>query len=185
MNPPSNELPKSNAQSEVNHLMIDFETLDTKPTSVVLSLGLVLFNKYNILASAHFDFEIEGQMHNGRTISAQTLMWWLNQKTGRNFITPAEHYSTTLSKVIYWIQTMGSAHGGFENVWANDPDFDCAILEDLIPLSIPYKFWQKRSLRTFVQYVGNGVKVPRTEGQQHNALVDALDQAKYVMERLP
>jgi exodeoxyribonuclease VIII len=168
----------------MNHLMIDFETLDNKPTSVVLSVGLVLFNKYNILASNYFDFEIKGQMENGRTISADTLMWWLNQTSGRKFTPPAEHYSTTLGKIIYWIQNMVDAHGKFENVWANDPDFDCAILEDLIPLSIPYKYYHKRSLRTFIQYVGGGVKVSRTEGQQHNALVDAIDQAKYVMERL-
>lgn len=169
----------------MNHLMIDFETLDTKPTAVVLSLGVVLFNKHNILASAKFDFEIAGQMANGRTISPDTIMWWLNQKTGRNFVTPTEHYTTTLGKLIHWIQTMRQAHGDFDQVWANDPGFDCAILENLIPLSIPYQFWQTRSMRTFIQYVGNGVKVQRTEGMHHDALVDALDQAKYIMERLP
>lgn len=168
----------------MNHLMIDFETLDTKPTSVVLSLGLVLFNKYNILASNYFEFEIAGQIENKRTMSADTIMWWLNQTNGRKFTPPAEHYSTTLGKIIYWIETVYQSHGKAENIWANDPDFDCAILEDLIPLSIPYKYYHKRSLRTFVQYVGNNVKVPRTEGQHHNALIDALDQTRYVMERL-
>jgi hypothetical protein len=168
----------------MNHLMIDFETLDTKPTSVVLSLGIVMFNKYNILASNYFEFEIKGQMDNGRTMSADTIMWWLNQSTGRKFAPPTEHYTTTLGKIIYWLDVIVKSHGKFDNVWANDPDFDCAILENLIPLSIPYQYWQKRSVRTFREYVGKGAKIIRTEGQQHNALIDAVDQARYIMERL-
>lgn len=166
-----------------SHLMIDFETLDTKASSVVLSLGLVLFNKELVVSQAYFEFDIKSQIETGRTMSADTIMWWLNQTSGRKFIPPNEHFKITLQKLQLWLK---QCHASFkiEKCWANDPDFDCAILESLLENDVPYKYYQKRSMRTFVEYVGKGVKIPRTEGQQHNALVDALDQAKYVMERL-
>lgn len=168
-----------------NHLMLDFETLDTTATSVVLSLGIVLFNKEKILTSSYYEFDIKSQMEQGRTMSADTIMWWLNQTSGRKFTPPSEHYVQTLYKIKLWFDSLVVA-GGFDEVWANDPNFDCAILEDLFKPhgGVPYKFWQTRSMRTFIKYVGKGEKVKRTEGQKHNALVDALDQAEYVRARL-
>jgi hypothetical protein len=175
----------------MNHLMIDFETLDTTPTAVVLSLGGVFFNKNNIISTFYCEFDVESQMRNRRTISADTIMWWLNQTTGRKF-TPdkGKTFDVSLNEFLAWLQKCKMDNLGFDNVWANDPDFDCAILENLInslhgPNVIPYPFWQKRSMRTFIEYVGKGKKVQRTQVQQHNALVDAIDQARYVMELLP
>ncbi len=70
-------------------LMFDLETLDTKPSAVVLSIGAVVWEaKY--LPSEHkikwyeVDkflrvLDIQKQLDSGRTVSQATLLWWMDQ----------------------------------------------------------------------------------------------------------
>ena len=77
-----------NYMNEYNGVMCDFETLDKLGTSAVISIGLVKFNlededNYESLEEdgRTFDcvFDIQDQLNMGRTVSFDTLQWWMQQ----------------------------------------------------------------------------------------------------------
>ena len=43
-------------------------------------------------------------------------------------------------------------------------------------------FYNIMDLRTFRRFVGNGAKVPKLEGTNHNALDDCINQINYMFE---
>lgn len=73
-------------KSALTDAMIDIETLDTRPSAVVLSIGVVLFNRRNAdvpfkelnLKFGKREFRDE-QIMMGRTISKDTAQWWRGQ----------------------------------------------------------------------------------------------------------
>lgn len=62
-------------------LMIDFETLGQDPSTCVISLGAVFFDPDTGQKGPTFymAFEIDEQIKKGRTITGDTLKWWMNQ----------------------------------------------------------------------------------------------------------
>jgi len=65
----------------MNDIMIDLETLDTKPSAVFLTAGIVEFNIETGEFGKGFSLSVDLQssIDAGRTISADTLKWWLRQ----------------------------------------------------------------------------------------------------------
>jgi len=64
------------------HVMIDLETLDTRPQCTVLSLGAVKFNPYTKdepHSELYFKISIDDQDRLGRTTSDETIAWWAKQ----------------------------------------------------------------------------------------------------------
>lgn len=72
-----------------NHLMIDLETLDTRPTAVVFQVGLVAFRDVlfgegpggdNVIMEERLlHVDILSQVIRGRTIDPETIKWWSQQ----------------------------------------------------------------------------------------------------------
>lgn len=72
-------------------------------------------------------------------------------------------------------------------MWGNGSDFDNVALAsayDACDFNPFWKFWNNRDVRTVVELGRSaGIDPKRTlqfEGEQHNALADAIHQAKYV-----
>ena len=67
----------------MTHVMIDLETLDTSPTTVVLSCGMVEFDPNNGKVSVGHGVtlyrSIQEQFEKGRTVSVSTLICGLNK----------------------------------------------------------------------------------------------------------
>ena len=62
----------------MNHMMmIDLETLGVSRDSVILSAACVIFSEDNEYASSCHFMDIREQIQQGRTISADTVRWWL------------------------------------------------------------------------------------------------------------
>ena len=64
------------------HAMIDLETLDTKPSCQILSLGAVKFNALNNdepHSELYIKPDIDQQTDCGRTSSDSTIQWWSKQ----------------------------------------------------------------------------------------------------------
>ena len=164
------------------HTMIDLETLDTKPSSTILTLGAVKFNPLTFdepKQELYIKLDINEQDTLGRTVSNSTLEWWANQDEkiqeeafsvdGRTSIADT---LTQLSK--YLINS--------DVIWAHSYGFDMTILEDLyrqMKLPVPWNFWQVRDSRTLFSLLPED---PRKSMQTdlHNALADAYYQAKAV-----
>jgi hypothetical protein len=179
-------------------IMFDIETLDTKRTSVVLTVGYAIFGKERIVASGQVHFNTQLQLDMGRTVSADTLFWWFKQIAKAPQLikpftqsTPNDH-----TQYMYWLhdllgKTSQDEQTGPEisEVWANGPNFDLAILKDLFygfqyAPSCPWAYWQERDYRTFIKQAQlAGIVLPERPADLplHDAESDARWQAEMVL----
>jgi len=176
------------------HLMIDLETLGTKPNAVVLTAGLVLFDhKLGIVDGIELILDVQEQLDAGRTISESTLKWWFSQGNDAKRIFDnltgdgqkkkgiiMSHFCEALDEFIY-------KHNIKRKdliVWGNGPTFDVTMVEDIFGhqgYEVPWKFWNICCLRTFNRATKYNSKHKR-EGVHHNALDDARYQAECVIK---
>jgi hypothetical protein len=64
------------------HVMIDLETLSTRPDAVVLTLGGIKFDPYTDQAPhdpLYFRVDVDSQTALGRHVMDDTLNWWATQ----------------------------------------------------------------------------------------------------------
>lgn len=132
-------------------VMIDIETLGVKPGCPVLAIGLAAFNMDTVLETLTLSIK---PAHWHGEINPQTVAWWLSDKSisqqARDTVTGG-----TWSDVEAAMQIKGFLRqfGGNE-LWANDPSFDCTILRawwDRLPIPqgpFPSHYREERSCRT-------------------------------------
>ena len=164
------------------HTMIDLETLDTKPSSTILTLGAVKFNPLTFdepTNELYIKLDIDEQDRLGRTASDATLEWWMKQDPKIQEEAFSENdrvgITQTLSQLSKYLINS-------DVIWAHSYGFDMTILEDLyrqVKLPVPWNFWQIRDSRTLFALLPQD---PRKSMQTdlHNALADAYYQAKGV-----
>ena len=159
------------------HYSIDLETLDTKPSAIILSIGIVTFNQEGIHNGFELFPSIQEQIDADRTMSESTLMWWLSQSPeARKTVTEAKRLSLrdTLEVVSHILTEV-------EGVWGNGSDFDNVILSSLFAgecLRQPWHFALSRCVRTLrAQHPDRGFDF---KGIAHTALADAQHQANIV-----
>jgi hypothetical protein len=156
--------------------MIDIETLSKQPNATVLSIGAVYFDCYSISDTFYDVLSIDEQ--NERHVEGDTVKWWLKQSDGARL-----HVAVDASRGLW--ESLGSLSRFIRAdavVWAKDPDFDCVILESLFydfGLDAPWGYRNKRAVRT-LQALVPGFKEPEFVGTEHNAIQDAIHQAKNV-----
>ena len=165
-----------------SHVMIDIETLDTKPTAVVLSIGAVPFDprKGEVYVDKGFEIfpSIQDQLDIGRTVSEGTLRFWIANKN----IGLKSWYSQVPSDLKgaqdnfrQWCQDVPGP--GALCPWGNGSYFDITIVENWLNYTdIPWKHWDVLDCRT-MQWMHHTPKVGATD---HTALADAIAQAKRV-----
>lgn len=163
------------------HMQIDLETLDTTPTAVVLSVGVALFNPYapeGTPTGHYWVVDTADQLAQGRTTSQATLDWWQGQSPeARQVLTAPDR--TPAREVMEGVALIVNSDE-IEHVWANGPDFDCVILRSLFDTyGLEWPFWKNRCHRTMKQLrLPEGVVLPERAGTHHNALDDAIHQAR-------
>lgn len=166
----------------MNHVMFDQETLDTVASAVILSIGAVKFD----LESGKLDpdgfyasLSYDDQLARGRTISESTVAWWMEQSPEARavFREPKQTLESALIALSDWL--------GHDKryVWSNGADFDIPMLAHAYTsygMQIPWAFWNARCVRTYRALPG-AKNVPEVEPLvAHNALHDAVAQAKHV-----
>ena len=162
-------------------IMLDLETLSTKPDATVLTFGACKFNPYkqeDIDKGIYFRINVDEQITLGRDVDDSTVEWWGKQAEdvreealGDGDRITLEQFTKELNRFIV----------GAKNIWAQGPVFDIVILENLyrqIGLPCPWQFWQIRDSRTLLSTHGD----PREKNKVglHNALEDAVSQAQAV-----
>lgn len=174
------------------HISIDLETLDTKPSALVLSCGLVAFDPEAgyIVDRRYVRFSqhaLDAQMSIKRTMSPATVRWWAAQSDdARRVLTDDDLNVYHLLPGLECIRGLFQLHApSLEGVWGNGSDFDNAILGSLFQDAgdrQPWSYGRNRCLRTL-----KNLSLPKTfikperVGTHHHALDDAEYQANYVM----
>jgi len=160
-------------------VMIDIETLGTESGCAVLSVGAVEFDTDGVGYGYHESISLTSCEAAGLHIDAETLEWWLAQdEEAREVLSGGDDLEDVLQEFSDFVE-------GHEEVWANSPSFDCAILEhafDAVGLEVPWEFYHERCFRT-LKKLPVSVDIEQ-EGEEHDALADAWYQARVASEIL-
>ena len=166
--------------------MVDLETLGLRPTSVVLSVGLVSFNETSILDKLHVRLAVDQQIEAGRTIDGSTLDWWMIQEEAarRHLFSGAAAQRRLL--VEDGLQMIWSFMQGADEVWGNGAAFDNVLLRDLFRHMkgiVPWGYKADRCYRT-VKAMNTHVPMQPFRGTEHDALDDAINQTIHLQSIL-
>jgi exodeoxyribonuclease VIII len=175
----------------MNHVMLDLETLGTTADAAVLSIGAVRFDPHADKLGERPDdkfyasISIDSNQVLGRRIQEDTMLWWLTQsrEAQQVFHEPKQTLEAALLALTDWLAPIGDKI----EVWAKPAKFDIAILEHAfaqVNLDCPWPHWASNCLASFKKrvYELDAVGVPSAPKPEiaHNALHDAIAQAKYV-----
>lgn len=162
-----------------NHIMIDFETLSTAPTCVILTVGAVRFDPRGVGVVERLDLRptIDEQTEKfNRTISKDTLDWWgkqspaaIDEAMGDRDRIPFRDCMEQLAKFCWNRQA----------VWSNGAGFDVVVAESAfrnLDINVPWPFWTVRDCRTIYELAKVSLK---DDGYvtSHKAVEDAERQA--------
>lgn len=168
----------------MQHAMIDLETLDTRPEAVVLSIGIALFDPNDVAKAPVKGYygvlDKSAQFAAERTTSQSTLDWWATQSPAARTVLSATQKPVigVLKKV-----TKGIDWSNIGGVWGNGASFDNAMLKSLFAdfdMELPWAFWldrDQRTIKALYEAKYGRISFPR-EGTHHNALNDAMHQAR-------
>src|SRR6056300_419078 len=133
------------------HVMVDIETLDTAPTSVILSVGAVRFDPFSDEAPHNKILWrpcINEQISDGRTVSDSTLEFWSKQDAAIRDSTFTNDNRIPLNS---FFKQFNKYMVGAEKIWCHGPQFDMVIIEDLFAEHKHHRgwaYWQIMDSRT-------------------------------------
>lgn len=165
----------------MTHVMVDLETWGTRPGSAIRSIGAVVFDPQtgNIGSQFYANIEDASCADVGLVRDPRTEAWWSEQSLAAKaaFQSPeAIHVADAVAGFNSWWAEVG---GKF--VYGHGANFDPVLLEAVFEacmLQAPWDFWNVRCCRTILAMANR--KPARAGGTHHNALDDAIAQAKAV-----
>lgn len=168
----------------MKHLMLDLETLGTKPGAVFTQIGWAVFvpgRKRDRLVHGNIRVDVQSAIDAGLTIDASTFFWWLEQSEAarRSMLRPGIPLASALD-------ALDAVYRDYkpEQVWAKPPAFDISILDvgyQRLGRKAPWYHGSVRCLRTLIDLRPGRVyraKLP------HDAESDAIAQALTAAVRL-
>ncbi|HEX5933759.1 MAG TPA: 3'-5' exonuclease [Pseudorhizobium sp.] len=157
-------------------LMIDIETLGSRPGSVILTIGAVSFDAETGQMGEEFYAAIDPATaaEVGLTTDIATMIWWMKQsdearQAAFSGLTPI---GTALAELGDYVRRADASR-----VWAKPPSFDLILLEAAFRacgIDVPWHFRTHRDCRTIFDLTGT---LQPNFGTAHNALDDAKGQA--------
>lgn len=174
------------------HVMVDLETMGKKHNAPIVAIGAVVFDPAtgSIGESFYKVVCLESSVNWGAVIDPFTVIWWLKQSSeARSAIVNDDAIPLQDALLQFREFVSDNVAGGSKKaqVWGNGASFDNSILRsayDCIAEDYPWEYWNDRDVRTMVE-LGQAISFdPKTtipfEGSRHNALADAIHQARYV-----
>lgn len=182
---------KSNLEVEIwrkldgrfTDIMIDIETLDTKPTAAILSIAAVAFNlETGKISENTFYHQLDyvRQIEDNRTTSIQTTLWWgaQSEEIQEENFNGDEYLHQSILELNQYFQKECFTD---RRVWAKSPVFDLVILKNAYEeIVVPWHYTNERDVRTYCDdiLIGQGSLdfIPAT----HHPLQDCLSQIRDV-----
>lgn len=174
------------------HVMVDLETMGKKHNAPIVAIGAVVFDPTtgSIGESFYKVVCLESSVNWGAVIDPSTVIWWLKQSSEARSASVNDDAIPLLDALLQFREFVSdNVAGGSKKpqVWGNGASFDNSILRssyDCIAEDYPWEYWNDRDVRTMVE-LGQAIGFdPKTtipfEGDRHNALADAIHQARYV-----
>lgn len=162
-----------------SRVMVDIETLGTKPGHAILSVGAVRFDSGGLGDEFYRSVSLESCQDAGLEIDANTLEWWLGQDDA---VTGVLTGGDELTEVL---EDFAAFYGTSEEIWAFSPSFDCDILAEAyeaVGIVPPWNYYEERCCRTLAALpIWPDVD---QDGDKHDALDDAKYQARQTVDAL-
>jgi len=174
------------------HVMIDLETLGTRPGSAIAQIGAVLFEPVyggKILNGKAFNQYIRPD--DRVNFDTDTIAWWLQQSPdGRKRLAEGMSQGVTeaeaLQELARWpMLTHNLTWEAVGGVWAHGPTFDVNLLHEAFArngLEPAWSYRAPRDTRT-LYFLANGGQPPEIDWTgfvKHDAKDDAIAQAMQV-----
>lgn len=169
--------------------MIDLETLGTAPGSAVVAIGAVDSDGREFYRT----ISIKSCLEAGLTVDGDTLAWWFSQSSEaikQTFGSPTIGLlDDVLTDFARWVaygpgSTLEKGHA--KRLWGNSAAFDLGLLAAAyraLGWALPWSYREEACYRTLKNLVPE-VKAPPFEGVEHNALDDAKNQMRHLVELL-
>jgi len=161
----------------MSDVMVDIETLGTKPGVAILSIGAVMFGMDGLGERFYAPIQLISCADVGLVIDPATVEWWMRQSDEARAAAFPEN-AHPLWRVLVDFANWLTLHGA-KYPWCHGAGFDAPLLEAAYKacgLVAPWKFHNVRDTRTLYDLAG--VKVDRRAGTHHHALDDAIAQAE-------
>lgn len=171
-------------------ISIDIETLGKKVHAPVVSIGAVQFNRSTGKLGPTFyrEINIDSALKAGSRIDGSTICWWMQQEAKARRVFSTEN-KTPLSVALDEFRTFCLQVPDVK-VYGNGATFDIGILEyayehGCVGLTQGWHFMGIRDMRTIMEDAGmydqgSDHLWPANVGTHHNALDDAIFQAKAI-----
>jgi hypothetical protein len=130
------------------HLMLDIESLSTRPGAIVTSAALVRFSDE---AHVSLNLSIPEQQALGLETDPETVAWWGRQDPVAWSL--ATQNPLPLASVLPYLATWinWAVDGTDFLIWCHGATFDCPLLGEIYRranVACPWQFWQVRDTRT-------------------------------------
>lgn len=166
----------------MKHIMIDLETLGTVADAVIMSIGAVKFDlDSDALDDTGFyaSVSIDSNSEVKRRVQEDTLVFWMKQTAAAQHVFHEEKVPlrNALEDLADWIGDDSYV------MWSNGADFDLPMLAHAFTqhcIEVPWKFWNSRCFRTYKNLPQARSAVFTPHGVKHNALADAVNQARHL-----
>ena len=164
--------------------MIDMETLDTAPSTVILTIGAVSFDPRGVGVIEKLELrptmDEQTDTYN-RSISEDTLRWW-----GEQSPEAIEEAMGDRDRISYRdaMEKLYKFCWNADKIWSNGSGFDVVIAEMAfreLDMKIPWSFWTIRDCRTIYDLAGVSLK-DGGHVTSHKAVEDAERQAVVVQK---
>lgn len=160
------------------HIIIDIETLGTRPGSVITSIGAI---KFNLINDDYVFFErnitIDSSLKANLKIDPGTLKFWMEQPNRMELFTErAIDLEFALDDLVKFINPDDKTY-----IWGNSARFDLGLLDYLYERT-PWITWNEMDLRTLnTLFPEHREEAKKTlQRTKHNALNDCVFQVKYL-----
>ncbi len=167
----------------MRNVMVDIETLGSRPGSIILSIGAVEFSNEAVGGRIFFRrISIGSSILAGFTMDESTVKWWTEQSReaqDKSFYCPGGAYvGAALRDFAAYVSSDKDTL-----VWAKGPDFDCVLLEAAYQKCGLHKPWHYRNTRDVRTIFGLAQYKPAAKATvEHDPVEDAIEQAKGVVE---
>lgn len=167
----------------MNNIMLDLETLGTRPGSAIRSVGAAAFELDGGEPAPTFYKKVRSMSCwvAGLTVDQGTLDWWARQpqEVQDELKVGTEDLRDVVTAFHNWFRQTGA-----QFVWCQGGNFDeqmwCAAARAVGVTTVPWKFWNARCTRTIYHAAGLDPRSVPREGAHHNALDDAVHQVRCV-----
>lgn len=164
-------------------IMLDLETMSTKPNAAIIAIGAVAFNESGIVDKFYIQVRLSSCKELGLDIDPNTIIWWMKQGDEARSKFFDNGSALDLISALDSFSEFYLKHGGA--IWGNGATFDNVILRsayEAVGQDAPWPFWVDSCYRT-LKNMNPFIELKRV-GTHHNALDDAETQAIHLIEIL-